>query len=102
MAFFQTPFGGFSETVLGVGEFYNGLTRDDGGLLRYLYSTNNIYTEATAPSGALLITTNVQPPQLFGPTIPFSLLFSEALTNPPDVLETNFPGIEFLSVQSNA
>lgn len=83
------------------GEYYTGLTRDDVAGLRYLYSTNTIYREATTPSGLLLVTTNTQPQQLFGPTQPFSILFTPINTNPPNVIETNFPGIDIISVQTN-
>lgn len=84
-----------------VGGFFNNLTRDDVAGLRYLLTSNNINFEATAINGSLLLNTNVQPPQPFGPTLPFSLLFSSALTNDPNALQTNFPGITFLSVTTN-
>jgi hypothetical protein len=86
---------------LQVGGYYTGLTRDDVGGLRYLMQSNNINYESTVRAGGQLILTNTSVPQLFGPTLPFSLLFSEDLTNPPSVLETNFPGIEFIAVGTN-
>ena len=46
------------------GGFYAGLTRDDVAGLRYLMTTNNINTESTSINGSLLLTTNVQPPQI--------------------------------------
>ena len=82
------------------GGFFVGLTRDDVAGLRYLLNSNNINWEATAPSGSLLLVTNVQAP-ITRTTFPISLLFSQASTNDPGTLKTNFPGITFLSVTTN-
>ncbi len=81
------------------GGFYNGLTRDDVAGLRYLMSSNNVNFEATAPSGSLLLQTNVQPPQLFT-TFPLSAL-SILPTLPPDQVLSNFPGITIFGVNTN-
>lgn len=89
------PFGG-----LQLGGFYTGLTRDDIAGLRYLYNSNNINFEATAPSGALLLQTNTQAPTTLT-TLPLSLLFQSPMTNDPATLQANFPGISFLAVQTN-
>lgn len=83
------------------GGFYAGLTRDDVAGLRYLMTSNNINTESTSINGSLLLTTNVQPPQVFGPTLPISLLLSSSLTNDPNQLAANYPGITYLSVITN-
>lgn len=83
------------------GNFYYGLSRDDVAGLRYLMSTNNINTEATSVNGATLLTTNVLAPQTFGPTLPLSLLFSQSLTNDPATLQTNYPGLTYISVITN-
>ena len=80
------------------GAFYAGLTRDDVAGLRYLMTTNNINTESTSINGSLLLSTNIQPPQIFTPTLPISLLLSSSLTNDPNTLATNYPGITYLSV----
>lgn len=85
---------------LNIGGFYTGLTKDDVAGLRYLLNSNNINFEATAPSGALLLVTNVQTPVNIT-TLPFSLLFSQSITNDPDTLRTNYPGITILSVVTN-
>jgi hypothetical protein len=82
------------------GGFYTGLTRDDVAGFRYLYSTNNINFEAPAPSGGLLLTTNVNTPVNIT-TLPFNLLFSQSATNDPDTLRVNYPGIAILSVATN-
>ena len=83
-----------------LGGFYNNLTRDDVAGLRYLMTTNNINFEATAPSGSLLLQTNVQAPQLFT-TAPIGLLFSQSVTNDPNTLLTLYPGLTYLSVTTN-
>lgn len=85
---------------LQIGGFYTGLTKDDVGGLRYLMNSNNINFEATLPSGALLLATNLPVP-VNVTTLPFSLLFSQSVTNDPDTLRTNFPGIAILSVITN-
>lgn len=94
---YNLPLGVFG---LNIGGFYTGLTKDDVAGLRYLLNSNNINFEATAPSGALLLATNVQTPVNIT-TLPFSLLFSQSVTNDPDTLKTNYPGITILSVITN-
>ena len=85
---------------MSLGGFYTGLTKDDVAGLRYLLNSNNINFEATAPSGALLLRTNVQTPVNLT-TIPFSLLLAQSATTDPDTLRTNYPGITILSVITN-
>ena len=94
---YNMPIGNFG---LNIGGFYTGLTKDDVAGLRYLLNSNNINFEATAPSGALLLRTNVQTPVNIT-SIPFSVLFSQSATNDPDTLRTNYPGISILSVVTN-
>jgi hypothetical protein len=94
---YNLPLGNYG---LRIGGYYTGLTKDDVAGLRYLLNSNNINFEATAPSGALLLATNVQTPVNIT-TLPFSLLFSQSATNDPDTLRTNYPGITFLSVITN-
>jgi hypothetical protein len=72
------------------GWFHTGLTRDDVGALRYLYSTNNIQVEA-APPDATLYSTNFTTQLLFTSNLTF--LAEQALTNPPAVLQALFPGL---------
>ncbi len=49
------PYGPFDSAVadglqsVGVGAYYNGLTADDAGGLRYLYATNNVHFEFQLP-----------------------------------------------------
>ena len=73
------------------GGFYTGLTWDDVGGLRYIYSTNNLNHEATA-SGSLLFSTNVNSPQLLF-TANYNALVSAAATNSPAALQALFPGL---------
>jgi hypothetical protein len=83
------------------GGFYTGLSQDDVAGLRHLYSTNNIVYENPASSGGLLIVTNNLTPAVFGPTLPFSLLLNQALTNDPATLQSIYPGLTYLSVTTN-
>ena len=92
--------GGLLGGGLGTGGFYTGVTEDDAMGLKYLLSTNNINWEATAPSGGVLLQTNVAQPQTLG-TLPISLLFSQAATNDPNTLLAEYPGLTFLSVTTN-
>ena len=82
------------------GGFYTGLTKDDVAGLRYLINSNNINYEATASSGGLLRFSNAIA-QTTLPTLPLSLLFGQAATNDPATLLTNYPGLTFISVQTN-
>lgn len=82
------------------GGFYTSLTRDDVAGLRYLMTSNNINFEATAPSGAQLLQTNILAPQLFT-TAPIGLLFSQSVTNDPNTLLGLYPGLTYLSVGTN-
>jgi hypothetical protein len=89
-------------TSSALGGFYTGLTSDDVAGLKYLLSTNNLNWENTAPSGGVLLLTNVQPTQTLT-TIPYSLLLSASTTtsNSPAVLQAAFPGLTFVSVVTN-
>ena len=89
-----------SAVGLNTGGFYTGFSRDDIAGLRYLINSNNINTEGTTIAGSLLLLTNQPPPQLLT-TLPFSLLVSQALTNNPSTLQTNYPGIAFTSIATN-
>ncbi len=88
------------------GNYYTGLTYDDAGGLKYLYSTNNIALEdPSAGSGAALEVTNTQFQLL--QTSDLGALFSFASTNPPAAVLAQFPGIvidsfsTFFTVVSN-
>lgn len=82
------------------GGYYVGLTRDDVAGLRYLMSATNFNTEATGVNGSRLLVTNLPAPVSLT-TLPFNLLFSQSVTNDPDTLRTNYPGISILSVVTN-
>ena len=75
----------------GRGNYYTGLTYDDAGALRYLYSTNNLNVEAPVP-GSLLEATNTSQLQ-FLETSNLYTLMQFAQTNPPTAVEAEFPDI---------
>jgi hypothetical protein len=77
------------------GWFHTWLTRDDIGALRYLYETNNVNYEASAPD-ALLFNTNTQPQLLF--TSNLTLFASQALTNSAANLIALYPGLVDTSI----
>lgn len=88
-----TASGGIAWSSSEVGGFYNGLTRDDVGGLRYLMSSNNIVFEDTFPQ-SLLEDTNTSPGALqVLQTSDLGALLSFAQTNPPSVVSNTFPGI---------
>jgi hypothetical protein len=87
--------------ILPVGGFYTSLTRDDVAGLQYLLTTNNINYEVPSAAGGLLLSTNVQLPQLFGPTLPLSLLFAQAQITDPNTLQGLYPGLTYISVATN-
>jgi hypothetical protein len=95
-----STFDGLFGSSLNTGGFFAGLTRDDVAGLRYLLSSNNINYEATALSGGVLLVTNVLQPQILS-TVPINLLLSQATTNDPGTLQTNYPGLTFISVTTN-
>ncbi len=83
------------EFPLLTGFFYTGLTRDDVGGLRFLYSTNNYDTPSpgyleSAAAGSTLLSFG-QPQLLF--TSNFNVLASASLTNNPATLQALFPGL---------
>jgi len=79
------------------GFFYTGLTRDDVGGLRFLYSTNNYdtpsvqYRESPA-AGSALFSTNFNAPQVLF-TSNFNALVLASFTNNPATLQALFPGL---------
>jgi hypothetical protein len=85
---------------LQLGGFYTGLTRDDAAGLRYLYNSNNINFEDPSSAGGRLLVTNIQAPTTLT-TLPLSLLFQNPMTIDPATLQAGFPGLTFLSVQTN-
>ena len=81
----------------GPGFFYNGLTRDDVAGLRYLISSNSIYTENPA-AGSLLENTN-NPQQLLFPSN-LTTLTLESKTNTVAGLQALYPGLAIGSVSN--
>ena len=76
--------------ILYYGTFHVGLTRDDVGGLRYLYSTNRVQVETSSPD-ALLFQTNLTTTLLVSSNL--TLLAAQALTNDAPTLQTLFPGL---------
>ncbi|MBW8865238.1 MAG: hypothetical protein JF609_10030, partial [Verrucomicrobia bacterium] len=81
------------------GGFYTSMTRDDVAGLRYLMSTNNVNFEQTAPSGGLLLTTNLPSPELIT-TLSYGLFISQ-LTNDPATLQALYPNLQITSTTTN-
>jgi hypothetical protein len=83
-----------------VTSYFTGLTRDDAGGLRWLYSTNNYdtpsagYRESPAAGSALF---NYGLPQLLF-TSNYNALVATSLTNNPATLQGLFPGLQFTLV----
>jgi len=86
--------------ALQFGSFYTGLTWDDVAGLRYLLSTNNINWEATAPSGGVLLSTNVGAQQLLI-TSNLTTLVTASMTNDPVTLAAMFPGLSVVGLATN-
>jgi hypothetical protein len=80
-----------------VGEFWQGLTRDDIGGLRYLLSTNNLNWETT-PADALIYYTNQVPTLLYSSNLQEFAQF--ALTNDAAALEDLYPGLVVLTTSN--
>jgi hypothetical protein len=94
---FAPPVASVNEYPLQTGEFFNSLTRDDEGGLRYLLSTNNVIYETPVP-GSVLLSSTVSGGVNYGP--PFVLYTSNytafaqaALTNDPVTLSNLYPGL---------
>jgi hypothetical protein len=80
------------------GGYYTGLTRDDVQGLRYLYSTNNVNTEAPA-AGSLVQSYDFNATQLLSTTNLFALSLASQ-TTPPAALQAQFPGLVISSVSN--
>jgi hypothetical protein len=76
-----------------IGKFYLGLTRDDVGGFRYLYSTNTI-VEEQVPGSALQLP-GIMPAIVL--TSNLSQLQSDALTNGPAALQALYPTLQITS-----
>ncbi len=88
-----------------VGTFYNNLTRDDIGGLRYLMSTNRINTETVDPSSQMVFTNFAT--NILLNTLDLSVFSQQALTNDPVTLAGLYPGLvvtsssnDFIQVRS--
>ncbi len=79
--------------ILYYGFFHTGLTRDDVGGLRYLYSTNRLAVEVSPPD-ALLFNTNAATTLLV--TSNLTLLANQALTNDAATLQGLYPNLVIL------
>jgi hypothetical protein len=94
------PFSAVASFGLQRGGFYTTLTKDDVAGLRYLMNSNNINWEPTASSGGRLLLSNALA-QTTLTTLPLSLLYGQAAVTDPATLQTNYPGLIYLSVQTN-
>jgi hypothetical protein len=92
---FGYAFTAFSYSPFGL--FYNGLTRDDVGGLRYLYRTNNVNFESSGPDSFVHVT-NTTPTLLI--TSNLTLLASQALTNDAPTLQALYPNLVILSTSN--
>jgi hypothetical protein len=83
------------------GGYYTGLTRDDMQGLRYLYTTNNINYESSAPGSVLLSSTSGGGTGLGAPYALYSSNYTAfsaaALTNDPAILASQYPGLVVLT-----
>jgi hypothetical protein len=88
---------GNGEEPLNTGVFYTGLTRDDVGGMRYLYSSSRIDVEATAPGSVLVSSSGSSGSNLGAPfvlsTSNYTALALAAQTTDPITLATLFPGL---------
>jgi hypothetical protein len=88
--------GSYAGLALG-GKFFLGLTRDDVGGLRYLYSTNLMHFESTGPN-TLASVTNPIPQLLF--TSNLTQFAEQALTNPPANLQAIYPNLNIINTSN--
>ena len=77
-----------------LGYFHAGLTRDDMGGLRYLYSTNRVAEEFAMPD-ATLFQTNYTPTLLVSSNL--TILAAQALTNDAPTLAGLYPGLTIIN-----
>lgn len=82
---------GLFSANLSAGIFFNGLTRDDVGGLRYLYNPNNINRE-DLPPGTQVVVTNKDVFQTIT-NIDLTLFSSQTLTSPPAALLAQYPNL---------
>jgi hypothetical protein len=80
------------------GWFHTGLTRDDFGGLRYLYSTNNMNIEGAGTNTVTFVTDSNTTELLF--TSNLTTFAGQALTNDPAALQTLYPNLNIGSVSN--
>jgi hypothetical protein len=80
--------------ILYMGYFHVGLTRDDVGGLRYLYSTNRVAQEFSPPDAAQF-QTNYTPTLIVSSNL--TILAAQALTNDAPTLSGLYPGLVILN-----
>jgi hypothetical protein len=80
------------------GWFHTGLTRDDMGGLRYLYSTNNMNTEAAGTNTITFVSDTNTVQLLF--TSNLTTFASQALTNSPAALTALYPNLSIAGTTS--
>jgi hypothetical protein len=84
------PFLGIGAPLL-PGEYFTGLTRDDIGGLKYIYSENNINTEITA-AGTTFLTVDSNTVQFVQGIDLFTFISNSVFTNPTNLL-AQFPAL---------
>ncbi|HVU27972.1 MAG TPA: Ig domain-containing protein [Verrucomicrobiae bacterium] len=82
-----------------IGSFFDSLTWDDIGGLRYLMTTNNLNMESP-PAGSLVTTFNTNATTTIT-TSNLTTLYLASLTNNPTALQALFPTLEIASVVTN-
>ena len=90
----STSYSAVSAQTFQFGQYFTGLTRDDIGGLRYLYSSTNKFVESAGPNSLMLSTNKLS--QLLT-TSSLQLLTQEALTNPPAALQALNPALDIIS-----
>lgn len=83
-----------------VGHYFTGLTRDDVGGLRYLYSSNNIAGERLLPDTQIVVTNSTQ---FVLQTGDLGLLTRQSTNTvlTPAQMQVLFPGVQFASITTN-
>jgi len=83
-----------------IGHFFTGLTRDDVGGLKYLYSTNNLAGEILLPDTQIVVTNNTEFQLLTDDLGLLSRRSTNTLSTPTQITNI-YPGIQLASTTTN-